>query len=351
VKPDDAEEYTQALGQIVAGSWRQIALAHRLGVPSALGYKKADGLRRWVEERLGGYVRMAISERKEAVAELNGEGYSNREIAAVVGVDAKTIRNDKGGENSPVQSENINEIKDDFWDGGENSPLLDAIPGALKTRVENEKGRKAIFNASVDALLESGLYEGDFRDLSEQIKDDSVDLIFTDPPYNSASIDLYADAARVAKRILKPGGSLIAYSGHRHLPDVLSEYRVYLDYWWTIACVHKDGNQILQRLGIRAGWKPLVWFVKGSRSDIQNILIDTVSGGKEKDQHEWQQAEAEAAYYIEKLTPENGLVVDFFAGGGTTCAVAEKLRRRWIAFELDGAAFEKASNRIRKVAA
>ncbi len=34
---DDAEEYTQSLGQVVGGAWRQIALAKRLGVPKALG--------------------------------------------------------------------------------------------------------------------------------------------------------------------------------------------------------------------------------------------------------------------------------------------------------------------------
>ena len=51
---DDAEEYTQALGQIVVGSWRQIALAQRLGVPNALGMS----LETWVNERLGGYIRL-----------------------------------------------------------------------------------------------------------------------------------------------------------------------------------------------------------------------------------------------------------------------------------------------------
>ena len=35
---DDAEEYTQALGQIGGGAlWRQILLARKLGVPEALG--------------------------------------------------------------------------------------------------------------------------------------------------------------------------------------------------------------------------------------------------------------------------------------------------------------------------
>ena len=87
---DDAEEYTQALGQVLAGGWRQRMLAWRLGVPQALGMT----LEEWTERRLGGYVRMSIPERREAVAELAEEGLSQREIAGVLGVSQKTIDRD-----------------------------------------------------------------------------------------------------------------------------------------------------------------------------------------------------------------------------------------------------------------
>ena len=40
------------------------------------------------------------------------------------------------------------------------------------------------------------------------------------------------------------------------------------------------------------------------------------------------------ARIIEASCPENGLVVDFFGGSGTTAAVAEKLGRRWITTDL-----------------
>ena len=43
--------------------------------------------------------------------------------------------------------------------------------------------------------------------------DSSIDLIFTDPPYNGDSLLLYKDLARLADRVLKPGGSLITYFG------------------------------------------------------------------------------------------------------------------------------------------
>ena len=53
MKPKDAKEYTQALGQVVAGGWRQIALGQRLGVPKALKFSTDQ----WVKQRLGGYVK------------------------------------------------------------------------------------------------------------------------------------------------------------------------------------------------------------------------------------------------------------------------------------------------------
>jgi hypothetical protein len=86
----DAEEFTASLGQIVAGSWRQIALAHRLGVPKALGLS----LDAWVKERLGGYVRLSIDERRHAALELKADGHSQRQIAQVLGVKHTTIIRD-----------------------------------------------------------------------------------------------------------------------------------------------------------------------------------------------------------------------------------------------------------------
>jgi hypothetical protein len=75
VNVEDAEEWTQSIGQTTAGNWRQIRLATKLGVPQLLGMT----VEQWTEERLGGYVRQSIPERREAVAELKEEGLSNRE--------------------------------------------------------------------------------------------------------------------------------------------------------------------------------------------------------------------------------------------------------------------------------
>jgi hypothetical protein len=356
----DAEEFTQSLGQIGGGWWRQVALARRLGVPKALGLETEQ----WVKDRLGGYVKMAGEERLKAIDELKKDGHSNVAIAEVIGVDEKTVRNLTSENSEPTKKKRK---KNKGTEGGtsENSEPapLDAVAAlaatnkvhaaekSTKTRQQNEEKRKTDLERPVKTALAPGLHHGDFRTLCDQIDDGSVQLVFTDPPYDEKSVGLYAHAARIAKRILKPGGSFIAYSGQRHLPAVLKECSVYLDYWWTIAGVHGGGNQILNKLGIRCGWKPLVWFVKGTRGDVQNILIDTISGDREKDTHEWQQSEQEARYYIEKLTSPDGLIVDFFIGGGTTAAAAKALGRKWIGFEVNASAAERASRRIEGAAA
>ena len=52
------------------------------------------------------------------------------------------------------------------------------------------------------------LLEGDFREQSKTIPDDSIDLIFTDPPYTAEYIPLYSDLAVIGHNALREGGNL-----------------------------------------------------------------------------------------------------------------------------------------------
>src|SRR5215831_11206579 len=120
---DDAEEFTQSLGQIVAGSWRQIALAKRLGVPKALALTTEE----WVNKRLGGYVRRSIADRREAIKELTAEGYSNLAIGEVLGVDEGLVRRDKRSENSESTDQNHKENSSAASSASENSDPINAV--------------------------------------------------------------------------------------------------------------------------------------------------------------------------------------------------------------------------------
>ena len=231
---------------------------------------------------------------------------------------------------------------DDVLQGVKNGTVK--AHAALKSL--EEKTKAAALAAPVVIALPEGIHHGDFKLLASSIPDESVELVFTDPPYDRDAVQLYEAAAREAARILKPGGSMIAYSGQRFLPEVLAGMSQHLRYWWTIAGVHDGGNQMLQKLGIRCGWKPLVWFVKDTRGDVQNVILDVVRGDREKDSHKWQQAQSEAEYYVSELCSENGVVVDFFLGGGTTAAACRATGRRFIGFDTDAGAITKSVERL-----
>ena len=53
------------------------------------------------------------------------------------------------------------------------------------------------------------------------IEPESVDLIFTDPPYPAEYLECWEQLAAFARKALKPTGLLIAYSGQFHLPEVM----------------------------------------------------------------------------------------------------------------------------------
>jgi len=194
--------------------------------------------------------------------------------------------------------------------------------------------------------IDSRLHVGDFRKLAHCIPDNSVELVFTDPPWDRDSVPLYCDAAKEAARILKPGGSMITYVGQVILPDVLPLMMQHLKYFWTGAAL-RDGrlNQI-HAYGIENTFMPMLWLVKEYRGDVQTFVRDSVLGVRQKQFHEWQQSQEDAEHFIGGLTSPTGIVVDFFAGGGTTIAAAIRLKRQWTAFEIDEAAIPGIVERI-----
>jgi hypothetical protein len=218
---------------------------------------------------------------------------------------------------------------------------------AAITSKKREQKAAEILKAAPPELPQS-LYVGDFREYAKQIPDESIELIFTDPPYDRESIPLFADLAQIAARVLRPGGSLIAYCGQIQLPHVLSGMAEHLRYWWVNACVHSGKHNQMDKYGIKNGWKPMVWFVKGTRGDVQTFVEDTVTGAEEKSHHAWQQAESEAAYYIERLCSPSGIVWEPFGGGGTTLAACESLGRKWIACEINPASAARIADRLRE---
>lgn len=202
---------------------------------------------------------------------------------------------------------------------------------------------------AITADVDRTIVHASFVDLD--LADASVDLIFTDPPYHDKTLPIYKDMGKVAARVLKDEGSLITYTSHHRMPEVIQMLQeAGLRFFWPLAMVHTGQKARMTEYGIVVHWKPLLWFVKGkfrSRDDMR-FVNDLINSAPEKDAHPWQQGTAEAKYYIEALTHPGDLVFDPFCGGGTTAVAAAQTLRRWLTCDVDEEAVWIARKRLRE---
>jgi hypothetical protein len=175
-----------------------------------------------------------------------------------------------------------------------------------------------------------------------------VALLFTDPPYDAASLGLYGEVAKLAARVLLPGGSMIAYAPNYALPAVYESCQEHLRYWWTIAVLYSCPHALMREFGVRVAYKPLVWFTKGGRFSKQHILTDAIEGGvgRKKTEHEWQQGIIEAETIIKALTSPTDLILDPMCGSGTTLLAARRCGRSLLGIEVKAETASLARERL-----
>jgi len=203
-----------------------------------------------------------------------------------------------------------------------------------------EKGKRIILPKGILPI------EGDFREVLKSEPNNSIDLIFTDPPYDENTIKVFGDLAKIANRILKPKGSLLTYVGHYAIPEVLNLMIPHLKFWWILAIKHTGPSARLPGKWIFVEWKPMLWFVKDGRRDNRYVADLFESKKPAKELHVWEQDLSEAEYYIKQLTNPGDLVLDPFCGLATTLIAAHKNNRRVLGVEKDNKTLLRAKVRI-----
>lgn len=190
----------------------------------------------------------------------------------------------------------------------------------------------------------NSIITGDARELARAIPDNSVDLIFTDPPYPREFLPLYGWLAETAARILKPNGTCLALTGKSHLPDVMNLMGEYLAYHWIFSVDQLGGQAaVIWPRNVSSLWRPILWYQKGDYLGAR--ITDTLrSEANDKHYHKWGQ---ELGFNVACLLRFPAVVtVDFFAGGGTVAAACKVLHRNYLAFEIDPATADKARQRV-----
>lgn len=184
------------------------------------------------------------------------------------------------------------------------------------------------------------IWLGDFRERTKEIEDGSIDLILTDPPYPEEYLPLWQDLFKIANRVLKPSGFLVTYSGHIYLDKIFKMPNDLIYYW--IMCLFFDGGPsiLVRGRSMIEKWKPILIFQKSPFKEKKDgILEDVIRSEHSKDRElhnkNWGQTSKPFEVLIERFSKVGDLVLDPFAGTGTTLVACKNKKRRAIGIEIE----------------
>jgi len=201
-----------------------------------------------------------------------------------------------------------------------------------------------------NATPENGIYTGDSCELSQDIPDNSISCILTDPLYHAKHMHYYGWLAETAARVLKPGAWMFAYGGWitKEVLDLM--YGKGLDYFMTIALVNKAGYPRWWSKKLMIGFKPVYVFSKGTPTIMKWQANIADSDSIDKRYHVYGQGIGFAVEKIDMFTEPGDIVFDPFCGGGQIAEAAIVTGRRYLTFEIDPTTAQDARSRVSKVA-
>jgi len=246
------------------------------------------------------------------------------------------------------------------------------------------------------------IIQGDCIEELKKIPDNSIDLIFADPPYNMqlenelyrpnntkvagvddewdkfASFSEY-DAFCIAwlkecRRILKDTGTIWVIGSYHNIFRV-GNIMLNLGFWILNDVTWYKTNPMPNFMGTRFtnATETLLWCSKGKelkKYTFNHKLMKKYNGNKQmtsvwqiglcigeerlkgadgKKAHSTQKPEELLKRVILSTTKQGDVVLDPFFGTGTTGAVAKKLKRNYIGIERESAYITLAENRINRV--
>ncbi len=263
-----------------------------------------------------------------------------------------------------------------------------------KARARNTTAVEAVSKADLPL---GQILDGDCVEAMRQLPDNSVDMVFADPPYNLQlggdlnrpdgsqvdavtdhwdqfdSLTIYdkftKDWMTEARRVLKPDGALWVIGSYHNIFRVGSILQD-LGFWILNDIIWRKSNPMPNFKGTRFtnAHETLIWAGMGEKARYQfnyramKTLNDElqmrsdwvlpICGGAERlkrdgtKAHPTQKPEA-LLYRVMLATTEKGdVVLDPFFGTGTTGAVAKRLGRDWIGCERESVYREVAMERI-----
>jgi len=232
------------------------------------------------------------------------------------------------------------------------------------------------------------LYFGDCNEIMSKFNANSIDLVLVDPPYNTANKntkelkgrkalskdfgkwDYFHDSDYLeftkkwvsnAARVLKQSGNFLIFCKLEYVSDIRRIYESFGLYHHATIIWHKTNPAPqVRKTGFLSSCEAILWAVKGfdekkvpyifnfkSQKEMHNFIESPICMGSERTEHPTQKPEKIIRHLLEIFSNPGDIILDSFAGSGTTTAVAKKIGRNSISIENNKEYFEIMKKRLR----
>lgn len=225
--------------------------------------------------------------------------------------------------------------------------------------------------------------QGDARNLLAELPDQSIDFICTDPPYNAGLNSAGNISAKWRKdfnnyladwdqvpfepkewkeeflRVLKPEGNIFVFTSYNLIGKWHEEYDPIFDTFQFMVWHKTNPPPKLRRAGflnscelIACMWNAGHTWNFTKQAEMHNFIETPICGGKERlknPKHATQKPLKVMRRLIELASNPGDVVLDPFAGVGSTGVAALELGRRFIGFEMYEEYVDAAARRLRSV--
>lgn len=217
------------------------------------------------------------------------------------------------------------------------------------------------------------IYNKDCVEGMKDIKDESIDLLFTDPPYNISMKSGFHSMGRqgvdfgewdknfdqqtwlrIACSKIKKGGSAIIFNDYKNITtmhDILGECGLTtkeLIIWQKSNPMPRNRDRLYVTTIEVAIWavKGKGWTFNRQRTNYENAIFNYSTVNSRVRQHPTQKPVELVCDLLLIHSNEGDVVLDPFSGSGTVSVAADKLNRKYIAFEIDKGYYESSLLRI-----
>ena len=216
------------------------------------------------------------------------------------------------------------------------------------------------------------LYQGDCLEIMGGIKDKSVDLIVTDPPYlmdyqsnrrkkedrfdkiknDKGNYMLIQDYLEECHRIMKDNTAIYCFCSWHNIDFFKNEFEKYFKLK-NILVWNKNNHGTGDLKGSYAPKHEFILFGHKGRTLLREKriadVIDCPKISSNKLTHPTEKPQDLLEIFIKQSSDEGSIIFDGFMGTGSCGIAAKKLNRNFIGIELDEKYFNIAKNRLENI--